>query len=130
MNIISIAKNYLVWHFSTAISDMFHIWWNYVWFVNHIFSVPDVTLSLFAPFKRLQEEKVSILLHPEAFFSNLFVNFIMRIVGFLLRAAIIIIALLSFFVVLIAGGMFFLLWVALPVLVPMLFINGVDMLFS
>lgn len=64
MNLVSIAKNYLVWHYSAALSDMFYIWWNYIWFVNHLFSVPDVIGSLFSPFKRLQEERGNLLTSP------------------------------------------------------------------
>ncbi len=130
MNILSIAKNYLVWHYSMAISDFLYIWWNYFWFVNHLFSVPDVLGSLFAPFKRLSEERVSLLLHPEEFFSGLVVNMIMRIVGFLLRTTIIAAALLSFSIVIIGGLMFTALWLALPVLLVSFILNGISALFS
>lgn len=130
MNIVSIGKNYLLWHYSVALSDFFHIWWNYLWFVNHLFSVPDVIGSLFSPFKRLHEERGSILLHPEEFFSGLVVNIIMRLVGFFLRSAIIIMALLSFITVIIGGIIFTLLWLILPVLVVSFFLNGIGLLFS
>ena len=87
-------------------------------------------MSLFSPFKRLQEERSSILMHPEEFFSSLVVNTIMRLVGFFLRSAIIIMALLGFIAVLIAGMMFIALWTVLPVLVVMFFINGVQSLIA
>ena len=130
MNFLSITKNYLVWHYSTAYNDIVHIWWNYIWFVNHLFSVPDVIKSLFAPFKRLQEEKSSFLNHPEEFFSNLLVDLIMRLVGFFLRTVIIFMALLGFTVVIITGFLFLALWTILPVLIVMLFINGLKTLIS
>ncbi len=130
MKILSLAKNYLVWHYSTAYIDLFHVWWNYLWFVNHLFSVPDVLRSWFAPFKRLQEERGNILLHPEDFFGSLFINFIMRIVGFVIRTALITIALLSFLIVLIGGCMFLLLWTVLPVLVALLFRTALISLLS
>ena len=130
MNFLSITKNYLVWHYSTAYNDIVHIWWNYIWFVNHLFSVPDVLKSLFAPFKRLQEKKSSILNHPEEFFSNLLVNLIMRVVGFCLRIVIIFMALLGFIVVITAGLLFLSLWSILPVLIVVLFVNGLKTLIS
>ena len=130
MNFLSITKNYLVWHYSTAYNDIVHIWWNYIWFVNHLFSVPDVLKSLFAPFKRLQEKKSSILNHPEEFFSNLLVNLIMRVVGFCLRIVIIFMALLGFIVVITAGLLFLSLWSILPVLIVVLFVNGLKSLIS
>ena len=128
MNLLSITKNYLVWHYSTAYNDIVHIWWNYIWFVNHLFSVPDVIKSLFAPFKRLQEEKSSILIHPEEFFSNLLVNLIMRMVGFFLRTVIIFMALLGFTMVIIGGLLLLSLWTILPVLIVVLVINGLKTL--
>ena len=128
MNLLSITKNYLVWHYSTAYNDIVHIWWNYIWFVNHLFSVPDVIKSLFAPFKRLQEEKSSILIHPEEFFSNLLVNLIMRMVGFFLRTVIIFMALLGFTMVIIGGLLLLSLWTILPVLIAVLVINGLKTL--
>ena len=130
MPLLSITKNYLVWHYSTAYNDIVHIWWNYIWFVNHLFSVPDVLKSLFAPFKRLQEKKSSILNHPEEFFSNLLVNLIMRVVGFCLRIVIIFMALLGFIVVITAGLLFLSLWSILPVLIVVLFVNGLKSLIS
>ena len=130
MNLLSITKNYLVWHYSTAYNDIVHIWWNYIWFVNHLFSVPDVLKSLFAPFKRMQEEKSSILNHPEEFFSNLLVNFIMRLVGFFLRSVIMLMAFLGFTVVIVGGLLFITLWSVLPVLIVTLFMNGIKTLIS
>lgn len=130
MNIVSVAKNYLVWHYSSAISDILYIWWNYLWFVNHLFSVPDVLGSLFSPFKRMQEERGSFLLHPEQFFSGLLINIIMRLVGFFLRTAIITAAFLGFTIVIIGGLMFIALWMVLPVLLVDLILNGVTAILS
>ncbi len=130
MNILSVMKNYSVWHYSTAYVDFVHIWWNYFWFINHLFSVPDVFLSLFAPFKRLQEAKPNLLLHPEEFFSSLIVNLIMRIVGFFLRAIILMIALLCFLTVLIGGLLFVITWTILPILVVEFFLSGILLLVS
>ena len=130
MNIVSVAKNYLVWHYSMAYVDMVRIWWNYLWFVNHLFSVPDVMMSWISPFKRLQEDKVNFLMHPEEFFSGLFINIMMRIVGFFLRTAIIFMALIAFLIVIIGGVMFVLLWTGLPVIVASLFIHGLQAFLS
>ena len=130
MNFLSITKSYLVWHYTTAYNDIVHIWWNYIWFVNHLFAVPDVLKSLFAPFKRLQEEKSSVLNHPEEFFSSLLVNLIMRVVGFLLRTVIICMSLLGFVTVFCGGLMFIALWTILPALLFLLFINGIRTIIS
>ena len=130
MNILSLVRDYLFWHYSSAYRDFFYIWSNYLWFVNHLFSVPDVVMSWISPFKRLEEGKANILLHPEDFFSGLFINFIMRLVGFFLRSALITIALACFCVVLIGGVMFLVLWTILPILTADIFITGITQFFS
>lgn len=127
---LTILRDYLTWHYSTAYIDTIYIWWNYLWFVNHLFSVPDVLRSFFAPFKRLEEEPVNIIRDPGQFFSNLFVNFMMRIVGMVLRAALLVIAFLLFFATFLAGLSFLLLWTVLPVLVVYFFVTGIRLLIS
>lgn len=130
MSFFAVARDYLVWHYSVALSDILHIWLNYIWFVNHLFSVPDVLKTLFAPWKRLQEERVNILQDASAFFGNLFVNLIMRMVGLVVRLGLLAVALCCFGIVFIGGVMFFFLWLALPVLIAHFFISGIRLLIS
>lgn len=130
MPIFLLAKNYMLWHYTTAYVDFVHIWWNYLWFVNHIFSFPDVVKSWISPFKRLQEAKVNILLRPADFFENFVVNIIMRIVGAIIRTALIAIALIGFSFVLVVGLFIFSLWTILPLLIGHFFITGVQALFA
>ena len=130
MSMIKVFRDYLLWHYTVAYLDILYIWWNYLWFVNHIFSVPDVLRSWVSPFKRLQEDRVNILKNPEDFFANLFVNIIMRIVGFIIRTALLFIASCFFVIVFIFGIVFVLLWTILPILVGYFFINGIQLLFS
>ncbi len=130
MQAFSVARDYLVWHYSAALSDMFHIWWNYLWFVNHLFSVPDVLKTWISPWKRLQEDKVNILMKPEDFFANFFVNLMMRLVGFMVRTALLFIALCSFLIIFIGGIMGFFTWLVLPALVVHFLISGFGFLFA
>lgn len=124
MALLLLARDYLVWHYSVAYVDMLHIWWNYLWFVDHLFSVPDVLRSWISPFRRLKEDNVNILKDPETFFGNLFVNIIMRMVGFVIRTALILIALIAFIAVFAAGAVFIVFWSALPVIIVHLLISG------
>ncbi|HSE35271.1 MAG TPA: hypothetical protein VLB83_04050 [Candidatus Paceibacterota bacterium] len=124
-----LAKDYLVWHYSRAVLDMAYVWRNYLWFLNHMFSVPEVALSLFSPFRRLQEKKVNILLHPEDYAANIVVNIMMRIVGTIMRTALLSIALILFAFVFGFGAFMFLLWFALPVLIPYFLITSLRLLF-
>ena len=118
-----------MWHYSVAYVDMMHIWWNYLWYVNHLFSFPEVVQSWFAPFKRLQERKVNILVNPSDFFGNMLVNIIMRTVGTVIRTALIAMALSGFMFVALFGALFILFWTILPILIGHFFIIGVQSLF-
>jgi hypothetical protein len=127
---LALFRDYIIWHYSVAYLDMLYVWWNYLWFINHMFSVPDVALSLFSPFKRLQEKKVNILKDPEEFLGNMFVNLIMRIVGAVIRLALLLIAAIMFAATLVIGGSIFLIWSFLPILVVYYFTTGIGLLFS
>lgn len=128
MHTLSVLRDYLVWHYSVALSDTLHTWWNYVWFVFHVFSVGDVAKTLFSPWKRLEEKRVSILKSPQDYFANMFVNLIMRIVGFMIRTALLAIALICFLITVLGGLLFVLLWIPLPVLLLHFIISGVRLL--
>ena len=129
MPILALARDYLVWHYSRAYVDLVHIWWNYLWFVNHLFAVPDVAKSWFAPFKRLEESKKNILLNPSDFFASMTVNALMRIVGAVIRTALLVIALLFFVFIALFGLLFLLFWTILPILVGHFFLIGVRSFF-
>lgn len=129
MLITSVFRDYLFWHYSAAYADIFGIIRNYLWVVNRKFSVLDVLKNLFAPFKRLKEEKVNIIHSPSDFFAGLVVNIIMRIVGCIVRIALIAAAFAAFLVVIMLGILGALLWTALPVLVVYFFISGLDYFF-
>lgn len=124
MMALAIIRDYLVWHYSVAYIDYFSVWRNFLWAVNHAFSVPEVILHLFSPFKRLQEKKVNVLANPQEFFANLFVNIMMRIVGTMIRAALLSISAIAFTAVLLLGfaGIFF--WTLAPVIVVHLMTQG------
>lgn len=128
MLVITLAWNYLLWHYSAAYADIFGITKNFLWCVHHIFALGDVIRSLFAPFKRLQEERVNIIRHPKEFFANLTVNILMRIVGFVIRTILILFAIASFLAVLLLALAFILLWTILPGVVVYLFISGLAFL--
>ena len=130
MQALSLAQDYLFWHYTSAYLDIIAITRNYLWFVNHLFSVSEVFRSLFAPFKRLKEERVNIVRNPGGFFANLTVNIIMRIVGLVVRSALLVIALSSLLLVLTLGVFTIVLWTGLPFLVVYFFMSGFAYLFS
>ena len=126
MPALTLARDYLLWHYSSAYIDILHIWWNYLWFINHLFAVPDVIMNWVAPFKRLQEAKVNIMKSPSDFFANLVVNLIMRIVGFVIRTALIGMSLVGFVFIFLLGISLLIAWTILPMLIVHFFISGIQ----
>ena len=130
MNLFTLIREYVVWHYSRAFTDMFGIWKNFLWYINHLFSVPDVIMTLFAPWKRLQEKKVNILKDPQEFFMNLVVNLIMRLIGLLVRTVILVIALTCFAVIIVLGFVVAVIWLFLPLLLVEMLITGLSFFFA
>ena len=125
MQIVTLARDYLLWHYSAAYGDIVGITRNFLWFVVHAFSVTDMLRSLFAPFRRLKEEPVRFLKSPNDFLANLTVNAIMRIAGLFIRTAFILIALFLSVALIFFCVLLILLWTILPALVAYLFVSGI-----
>lgn len=130
MNALVLMRDYIVWHYTTGIVDLLYIWRNFLWAVGHMFSVKDVLLTLFSPFKRLQEQTPSPLKNLEGFLSSLVVNILMRIVGLVIRSALLILAFLSWAFLLVFGVVSLVVWFLLPYLLFVIFVTAVSTAFS
>lgn len=120
-----VLKNYFSWHYTVAYVDQMYIFKNYVWFLLHFFSVKEMLKSMISPWRRLQEEKGSLVNHPGDFFAALIVNTIMRIVGFFIRTGLLIVATFCLIVLIFLVLTVFVFWTALPFVVPYFFIKGI-----
>lgn len=119
---------YISWHYGRALTDIFRIWTNFLWFIYHFFSIPFLLSTLFSPWRRLHETYKGGLDFAELG-TTIVINILMRIVGAVARLAIILFGLgilLSFFVL---GILFFILWVLMPLIIVTLFTTGVRYLF-
>jgi len=76
--------DYLVWHYSRAFRDIFSLWFNFMWFVTHFFSIPLLFRTLFSPWKRLSDEyeRAGIEKMAETFVFNL----MSRVLGGVVRS--------------------------------------------
>ncbi len=129
MNFLLIFPHYISWHYTKAISDLVNLFKDFSMFIWNMFSINLLLKTLFSPFQRLSvkpEKKFDI----EAFFSALVTNFLMRIVGFLVRTFFIILGIFSFVIFTIFYFVFFLAWLVAPVVLVGMFILGVVALFK
>lgn len=126
MNPITILNGYFLWHYTSAFTDFLRVWGNFLWFVQHFFSIPSLFKTLFSPWKRLHEEYQKGL--NSDFFGTLVVNAIMRIIGVIVRLIFIIIGTIFLIVVFLGGLLFFLFWIIMPFAIVTLFITGLGIL--
>jgi hypothetical protein len=125
----TLLKNYLWWHYTNAYADIFYIWKNYLWFVNHFFSLPLLLRSFASPIMRIEESEVNFFRDPGIFFEHLTINLLMRLLGVLVRAALIACALFFFCLIVLLGLFALFAWTFLPLIVVRLFVIGVTMTF-
>lgn len=119
---------YLLWHYSRALSEMYHVWGNILWFFYNFFSIPLLLSTLFAPFKRL-DEGYKKGLHVEAFFETLIVNMLMRLVGAFMRVTIISVGIIVLALVCVGYVFVLVAWLLAPLLALGLFTAACVFLF-
>lgn len=127
MLFLSIVHHYLLWHYSRAFFELFHVWLNFLWFVVHFFSIPQLMRSWVSPWKRMTEERGNNW-SLEDLASFIIIGLISRIIGFILRTIIIVIGLFCLFVTIVGGLMVFIFWVTAPVTIVLLIWLGITLL--
>ena len=127
MNPIAFIGEYIAWHYSAALADILRIWGNMMWFNFHLFSTGSLTLTLFSPWQRMQEEYPRKgTFDVEYFLGTLVVNIIMRFVGFIVRILFIAISLTLAAIGLAGGVLFMAFWLIAPVAIIYLFLLGLN----
>ena len=66
--------------------------------------------------------------HPSIFFQSLIVNTIMRIVGAIVRIVIILVGIVFMVIAVLSGAVFFIVWLVMPLLIPLIIAGGVLLL--
>jgi hypothetical protein len=112
----AIIRDYFVWHYTEAWFLIWGVWRNFLWFVIHFFSIPQLMRSWFAPFKRITEgrgDKFDL----EDLASYIIIGFLSRILGALVRTIIIVIGLITLALTVIGGFAVYLLWALVPFMI-------------
>jgi len=85
--------------------------------------------TLFQPFERLKE-KYHGGLDIENFLSTMFVNFMMRIVGFFVRTCVIVVGIIFVSTFCVFGLILLILWLFVPLILGFLLLIGIYSLFG
>jgi len=112
----AIIRDYFVWHYTTAWFLLWGVWRNFLWFVIHFFSLPQLMRSWFAPFKRITEDRGDRY-DLEDLASYVIIGFISRVIGALMRTIIILIGLIALVLTIVGGFVTYLLWALIPFII-------------
>jgi len=126
MSYLLILPAYFVWHYGEALSDIFRLWTNFIWFFYNFFSIPVLLKTLFSPWQRISEVKTKPGFHVEDIAEVVVANFAMRLVGAIIRVIFIILGTITVVAVAWLGLLIIAVWFLLPVLVVASFIFGLS----
>lgn len=129
MLFLSVAQNYLLWHYGRAFLEIFHVWFNLIWFTVHFFSIPQLMRSWVSPWKRMVEDK-GRKWNVEDLAGYLIIGLLSRLIGFILRTIVIGLGLISLLAVVVAGFSIYVIWISLPLVIIALFIFGITLIIS
>jgi hypothetical protein len=124
-----VMHDYFKWHYTHAWRELFHVWLNFFWFFIHFFSIPQLFSSLFAPWRRITEDrgdKFSL----EDLAGFLIINLLSRCVGFVMRLAVISIGLLAITTTFVVGIVTYVFWLAAPIVIITGVLGGVTIIIS
>jgi hypothetical protein len=124
-----VVRDYFTWHYLRAWKELFHVWLNMLWFIIHFFSIPELFHSLFAPWKRMTEERKQGFSF-EDFAAFIIVNLLSRLLGATLRGTILVAGLTLLSAAIVIGACVFIFWLVAPLTVIASFIFGFSMLLS
>lgn len=121
--VLTFMTRYMAWHYAEAPRLMVEVWRNLFWFIGHLFSIAQLTRSLFSPWKRIVAER-----HKKWDFediaSAILANTVSRIIGALLRTTLIVIGLVAQFCWLCFGIVFYASWFFIPIICLGLVVYG------
>jgi len=115
---------YLIWHYVSGTGMAVRFWKEIFWFIEYFFSLRLLLRSLFSPWRALSEEKRFGGMDLSEYFSVVFVNIMMRIVGVVVRLFVIVAGFLSLAGASLLAAFSIILWIFLPVLLVALPILG------
>ena len=110
--------------------DFFVIWGNIFWFGYHFFSMKLLLRTLITPFKRFHQDYDLKNFDLGTLGQDILLNLFMRALGTVLRLCVLAIGLVFEAMVLVVGALAFIIWILLPLIIPLLAFGGLVLLFG
>jgi len=116
MFFFSFFHYYLWWHYSTSLVSYIRVSRNFWWYFFHIFSIPQLTATLFYPYKRIIERPSNHFSFGDLF-ERTVLNLFSRLVGVIIRISILIIGTLTILIYTVFSLAGFAIWLGTPILI-------------
>jgi hypothetical protein len=129
MLLTTILHHYLLWHYTAAFGEIWHVFKNLVWFTFHFFSISQLLRSFFSPWKRITEERGNSLSF-EDLATFVVINLFSRLVGTIIRSTIILSGLAALAILCFLGVATFLFWLLAPACLIVSLYFGLVFLFA
>ncbi len=111
-----VIHQYLWWHYGQAFRQIRHLAKNFLWFTVHFFSLPQLTRSLIAPWRRITTER-GRRFSLEDVAGYLIVNLISRLIGAMIRTIVITLGLLTLLTLTVGTIIVYAAWILAPLLI-------------
>lgn len=128
MFFLTIVRDYIVWHYSTALVSFVRLYKNFWWFTVQFYSIPQLAGSLLSPYKRITERRAG-LFDIEAWLGFIVINTISRLIGFIARMVIILIGIADLIILCLLAVIWYAIWLAAPAIISYCLIYGLYLLF-
>ncbi len=128
MFFLTIVRDYLIWHYTTALVSFVRVYKNFWWFLTQFFSIPQLLESLISPYKQITETRAR-LFDVEGWLGYIIINVVSRIIGLVTRLVIISWGITSLVGLSIFATIIYALFVIAPFLIVVSFGYGMYLLF-
>ena len=120
MGIILFLWEYLTWHYSKALLEIFELFKTYLKFGYHFFSMSLMLRTWISPLFRRREEMPVNVANIDALVMAVFGNLVLRIVGFVLRTFVLAMGIIFELCVTVFFILLFVAWILLPLIIALL----------
>jgi hypothetical protein len=129
MFFLTLLRDYMLWHYGAGLIAFVRVYKNFWWFLVQFFSIPQLTASLVAPYKKMTEGRGS-LLDIEWWIGFIIINTISRLLGLIIRLIIITTGLICLMFFSLTALISYGVWLIAPLLLVYCFSYGLYLVLS
>lgn len=127
MGFPALIKEYISWHYGTALKEIIVLERNFLWFGYHLFSIKLLLSTIVSPLYRIHESYKG-LGSMEMLMENAVANIVSRAVGLVFRTIVIILGILFEALLAMAILPVLIFWLLLPLIIPLSFFIGLNII--